>query len=76
MNNTVYFANLRQINKLKMIVEEWKIQILELEAQPIDAELKALYKKEKQAKLKIEEYNLRKLKEQVKEPKEPKEGEE
>ena len=65
MDKTQYFANLRQINKMEAAIKEWDIQILELECSLIDKELKELFLQEKLVKQKIDEWNLKRMREIV-----------
>jgi len=64
MEDTQYFANLRQINKMEMALKEWDIQLLELKrSKHMDEELKALFEEEKRIKRKIDEWNLKRMRE-------------
>lgn len=64
MEDTQYFANLRQINKMEMALKEWDIQLLELKrSRGMDEELKTLFEEEKRIKRKIDEWNLKKMRE-------------
>jgi hypothetical protein len=57
----IYFANLRQINKLRGVIEEWRIQIEQLKSQKWEDELKQLHLDMKTIQMKIDEYALKQL---------------
>ena len=61
MEKTAYFQNLRQLNKIRMAVEEWRIQILEVEANGGDAEMKELWVAKKRIDKRLEELNYRRI---------------
>ena len=62
MEATQYFANLRQIQKLKMIIEEYRIKILEIKRNSYkDIELQELFIHQAEIEKAIQEYNLKNL---------------
>lgn len=67
MDEVSYFANLRQLNKLRGVLEEWRISILELEMRPNKDELTDLYIHKKQLERQIDEFHYKRLLKVVKE---------
>lgn len=61
MDETIYFANLRQLNKIRNVLEEWRISILELQLRPNKDELTELYIHKKQIEREIDEFHYKRL---------------
>ena len=61
MDETIYFANLRQLNKIRGVLEEWRISILELQLRPNKDELTELYIHKKQIEREIDEFHYKRL---------------
>ena len=66
MDPVQYYANLRQLNKMEMLLRELDIQIQELEeSKGWDTNLKQLLLEEKRIKKAIDKHHYEKLKEQT-----------
>lgn len=61
MDSPQYFSNLRALNKIRMVIEDWRIQILETERGGGDEEMKGLWISKKSIDKRLDELAYKRL---------------